>query len=117
MPRQVGSRNEDELNRLLTCSVMVRRRKAEVLQDLPAKMRKQVRNAGGGGGPRCAVVGWRGTRACSTAGRAWTWRQRGHAPHCLGRGLLLWRAPQVPLLLSSKQRKELDKFKGKLAEV
>lgn len=40
--RQVGSRNEEELNRLLTSTVMVRRRKAEVLADLPPKMRKQV---------------------------------------------------------------------------
>lgn len=40
--RQTGSKNEEELYKLLTSSVMVRRRKAEVLKDLPPKMRKQV---------------------------------------------------------------------------
>ncbi|GAX73093.1 hypothetical protein CEUSTIGMA_g546.t1 [Chlamydomonas eustigma] len=37
-----GARNQEELNRLLTAALMIRRRKMEVLPQLPSKQRQQV---------------------------------------------------------------------------
>lgn len=38
----VGSRNLEELNRLLVGTIMIRRKKKEVLTQLPEKTRQQV---------------------------------------------------------------------------
>ena len=40
--KYAGSRNVDELNKLLTGTFMIRRRKHEVLTQLPPKLREQV---------------------------------------------------------------------------
>ena len=40
---QVGAKNLDELNGLITSSVMIRRKKMEVLKQMPQKLRQQVR--------------------------------------------------------------------------
>lgn len=42
IPDMAGSKNEVELHAVLTSSIMLRRRKADVLSDLPDKRREQV---------------------------------------------------------------------------